>query len=223
MKYYIGIDVGTQGARVVLINHSGELIIEKEEDFLLDEKSREEQSPLEWWDISFRLLKQIIKEVEASIKISGIKAIAVTSTSGTVIPLNDENKPIHNALMYSDKRAEEVVSFCKSSAEEFFDGTTGYTGFNASSGICKMVWFQKNFPEKMKKFSRWVHAADFITGQLTGRFDVSDETNSLKSGFDIFTRSWPDYIFKTLSLKKKWLPLVVPAGTPIGALRKEIA
>ncbi len=216
--YFIGIDIGTQGARAVLLSAEGKLINEKKEDFLLDERSREEQSPAEWWDICLTILKNLIGEVRKSIEVENISAIAVTSTSGTVIPLDKDNRPLHNALMYSDKRAAEVAATCENAALKFFGDRHAYTHFNASSSLCKMVWFVNHFREKADKIDKWVHAADFITGKLCGRFDISDETNALKSGYDIFSRSWPDYIYKELPLKKEWLPGVVETGKPIGYL-----
>lgn len=224
MQYFIGIDIGTQGARVVLVNNEGDVITQQEEDFVLNENSREEQSPKHWWRICLKILKQLRKAIKNDIDIDDIKSLAVASTSGTVIPLDKANRPLHKALMYSDQRAEEVAPDCAEAAKKYFGNKKqAYTGFNASSGLSKIVWYIKHFPEKIDKLDHWVHAADFITGQLSGRFDISDETNALKSGYDIFTGTWPDYLFDALPIKKKWLPKVVPAGTPIGSLRPELA
>lgn len=220
--YFIGVDIGTQGARTVLLGPEGDIISEREQRFLLSEQSRQEQSPKMWWETCLEILKTMIEDARHQINVNNIKAIAVTSTSGTVIPLDQNNAPLHNALMYSDKRAAEVASECKEAAEKYYGGRPAYTGFNASSGLCKMVWYVKHFPEKVVQIDKWMHAADFITGKLCGQFDTSDETNALKSGYDIFTGTWPDYLYKKLPLKKEWLPKVVPSGTPIGRLSKHI-
>lgn len=220
--YFIGVDIGTQGARTVLLGPEGDIISEREQRFLLSEQSRQEQSPKMWWETCLEILKTMIEDARHQINVNNIKAIAVTSTSGTVIPLDQNNAPLHNALMYSDKRAAEVASECKEAAEKYYGGRPAYTGFNASSGLCKMVWYVKHFPEKVVQIDKWMHAADFITGKLCGQFDTSDETNALKSGYDIFTGTWPDYLYKKLPLKKEWLPKVVPSGTPIGRVSKHI-
>lgn len=223
MKYFIGIDIGTQGARTVLLSSEGGLVAEKEKPFKLNERSREEQSPIEWWDTCLSILKELMKEGRQKIDMKQVQAMAVTSTSGTVIPLDKNNEPLHHALMYSDKRAAEVVEDCENAAIEYFGDRQAYTHFNASSGLCKMVWYVKHFPEKAKKIDKWVHAADFITGKLLNRFGISDETNALKSGYDIFSRSWPEYIYKKLLLKKEWLSEVKPTGVSIGQLSDQLA
>ncbi|MEX2594346.1 MAG: FGGY family carbohydrate kinase [Anditalea sp.] len=93
--FFIGIDIGTQGARVVLINIEGEMLASAEEIFLLNEASREEQSPSVWWEACFRGLKKLATEIKGHIEPMDIKGIAVTSTSGTVIPLDKKNEPLH--------------------------------------------------------------------------------------------------------------------------------
>jgi len=219
--YFIGIDIGTQGARVVVLDEQGNMLGAKEDVFPLNNQSREEQSPDQWWASCLALLKELCNELKEVVDISRVKAIAVTSTSGTVIPLDKENKPLHNAIMYSDGRSVAEAAICKEAAKK--GGTKAFSTFNASCGLPKMLWFVQNYPEKVAPLNRFIHAADFISGQLSGNFSVTDYTNALKSGYDIQELQWPPYIFSRLPIKREWLPQVVPSGTPIGNLKEELA
>jgi sugar (pentulose or hexulose) kinase len=214
--YFLGIDVGTQGARVVIIDVKGNMIGSSEESFPLNSQFREEQSPQMWWDSCLGCLKNILKKNNEQIKLDNVKAVSVTSTSGTVIPLDGNNEPLHNAIMYSDKRSVDEARVCQKAALQYH--SDGYTGFNTSSGLSKMVWFVQNYPEKVQKLSKWCHAADFIIGKLSGNWGISDYTNVLKSGYDVGKQEWPEYLFEHLPLKKEWLPKVVPSGSPVGTL-----
>ncbi|TZF82535.1 FGGY-family carbohydrate kinase [Pedobacter sp. BS3] len=214
---FLGIDIGTQGARVVLLDEHGNVLGSSEEDFALTGDSREEQSPVVWWDSCLRSLQTVLKAAGAVT----VKAVSVTSTSGTVIPLDGNHEPLHNAIMYSDKRSAEVAKWCKQAAVDA--GITGYLGFNASSGLSKMVWFVQQYPEKANQIALWIHAADFVIGKLSGRYNVTDYTNALKSGYDVKNENWPAYIYEQLPLKKEWLQMVVPSGTPIGTITPELA
>lgn len=219
-QYFIGIDIGTQGARVVLIDSEGLIISSAEKIFPLNDEAREEQSPLIWWDACQESLSQLLKEVK-NVDEKNIKAIAVTSTSGTVIPLDKDNKPLHNALMYSDKRSAGQAKRCTDAALKYHN--SGYTGFNSSSGLAKMVWFGDAYPAKAEKISKWVHAADFITGMLSNKWGITDYTNALKSGYDVSNFRWPEYLYTQLPLKKEWFPDVVPSGTVIGRIEPNVA
>jgi sugar (pentulose or hexulose) kinase len=219
--YFIGIDVGTQGARVVMMDSGGNIVGNGEEAFVLNMRSREEQSPLQWWDVCERLLRSLVCDAKTSISIEDVKAIAVTSTSGTVIPLDRKMQPLHNAIMYSDPRSGEEGKYCRELSRRL--NPQAYTGFNASSGLSKIVWFVRQFPTSVSRIARWVHASDYITGRLCGVWDTSDYTNVLKSGYDVRESYWPSYLFEQLHLRQEWFSKVVPSGTPVGNLSADIA
>ncbi|MDQ8005545.1 MAG: FGGY-family carbohydrate kinase [Pedobacter sp.] len=214
--YFVGIDVGTQGVRVVLLNLEGALLFDDGWVFQLNEQSRQEQSPEEWWNCCSELLQRMVVTVRGKIDLENIKAIGVTSTSGTVIPLDAENKPLHNALMYSDKRSEEVSKICTLAASRYYNDS--FNTFNSSSGLAKMLWFIQSYPDKAKKIAKWIHAADYITGKLSGNWGITDYTNAFKSGYDVNELKWPSYISTEIGINEAWLPKVEPLGTVIGNL-----
>jgi sugar (pentulose or hexulose) kinase len=76
--------------------------------------------------------------------------------------------------------------------------------------------------ELHKPGTRILHQADWIMGRLSGRFDVTDENNALKSGYDPVTRQWPEWIGAT-SFDPENFPSVVPAGTRVGTITPEMA
>jgi len=223
---FIGIDIGTQGARVVLMDDEGSLAGSREEAFVLSAASREEQSPEAWWEACRRCMSSLLAGVDRS----GVLALAVTSTSGTVIPLDSEHRPLHGALMYSDKRSVLEGEVCTAEAEAWYaqaragmDRRGGYTAFNSSSGLSKMVWYVRHYPAAAEKIRYWVHAADYITGKLCGRWGITDYTNALKTGYDLHKEEWPAYIYEKLPLRKGWLPEVVASGSPVGVLLPSLA
>lgn len=209
---FIGLDVGTQGARAILTDEQGHVLASYSQHFPLSAASREEQSPEEWWAACEKLLLQLLQH-PGTVK---LRAIGVTSTSGTVIPVDTAGQPLHPAIMYSDGRQAEEGKRCKALAEKFHP--EGYTAFNTTSGLPKMVWFAEKFPEEARRIHKFIHAADFITGKLTGNFGVTDFTNVLKSGYDVANERWPEYIWSHLPLRREWLQDVVPSGAPVGAV-----
>jgi len=221
IAYFIGIDIGTQGARVVMLDNRGNQLCTKEEVFTWNDHSREEQSPMEWWSSCLSSLKSMCSEMTTVADLSKIEAIAVTSTSGTIIPIDNNNNPLHNAIMYSDPRSVNEAVLCKNAG--LAAATKGYAAFNSSSGLPKMIWFKNNHPAKIDSLYKFIHAADFIAGKLCGNYHTTDYTNALKSGYDLHAFQWPEYITTELSIKKEWLQQVVRPGTPIGNLKDDLA
>ena len=219
--YFIGIDVGTQGARAVLIDATGHVLGSSEQAFPLSNQSREEQSPLQWWHHCLISLREIMDQVKQHIRVEDIQAISVTSTSGTIIPLDKNQQPLYNAIMYSDPRSAEEADYCKKVA--LAANSDGYTAFNASSGLPKMLWFINRYPDKVNQLGAFIHATDYIIGKLCGCYQVTDYTNALKSGYDVRNKQWPAYIWEQLPIQKYWLPDVQPSGTVIDTLSPALA
>ncbi len=216
MANFIGIDIGTQGVRVILVDQNGVVMGSEEEKWPLTEESRIEQVPEEWWQACRRCLGALLQKRPAS-----VRAISVTGTSGTVIPLDAGNNPLHAAIMYSDPRQENEGRRCREIA--LVSNPGGYTAFNTTSGLSKMVWYAERHPELAARISTWIHAADFIIGKLSGNYGMTDYTNALKSGYDCSRSEWPAFMTEQLPIRKEWLQKVVPSGTPIGTLIPELA
>ena len=219
--YFIGIDVGTQGARAVLVDEQGEVIATGAKKFSLDKGFREEQSPEIWWTDCCIIIDEIIDSLDSSFDKESILAISVTSTSGTIIPIDKNNKPLHKAIMYSDPRSDMQGKQIRALAIQ--KNPNGYTGFSASSGISKILWYLENYPEQVSHISHFIHASDYIVGQLCGNFSTTDYTNVLKTGYDLEALQWPEYLTLDLGIKKAWLQNVVPSGTVIGKLHSDLA
>lgn len=220
---FLGVDAGTQGVRVILADEQGKILGNEEiSTFRRSQEAasyRVSQHPGNWWEATQECLTRLLSAQPARLKDS-IQSIAVTSTSGTVIPLDKDDRPLNDAIMYSDTRQEAEGKLCRELA--LLHQPSGYTGFNTSSGLPKMVWFVKNHPEKAGLIKTWIHAADFLTGQLCGNFRVTDQTNALKSGYDLTAGAWPEYITTHLPLQESWLQDVVPSGTVLGPITKQL-
>lgn len=219
--YFIGIDIGTQGARTLMLDERGNVIGSKVEAFPLTGNSREEQSPEMWWRVCVKLLKYLVDDTKNDIDIKKIIAIGVTSTSGTIIPLSAQHIPLHNAIMYSDSRSVKEADLCREIASK--DVKSGFSSFNSSCGLPKMIWFIKRYPQKVRDLKKFIHASDYITGNLTGNFEVTDYTNVLKSGYDLVNMKWPEYITQKLDIARQWLQDVRPSGSLLGLLHEGIA
>lgn len=222
-SYFIGIDVGTQGARAALINDAGDLVGTGETPFPFNDRSREEQSPEAWWKACMDALKTLMAAAKCRLDHGEVRTISVTSTSGTLIPLGHGGRPLHPAIMYSDKRSAEAAALCKEAAIHAGLPPGAYKNFNTSSGLSKMVWFLQTFPEKVNGLERFIHATDYLMGKLCGRWDITDYTNALKSGYDIHRLEWPAYLYDKLPLRQEWLQTVVPSGTPVAAILPALA
>ncbi|UOF90406.1 FGGY-family carbohydrate kinase [Fodinisporobacter ferrooxydans] len=216
----LGIDVGTQGVRIIISDSAGTVLAQYSATFPFKLSARisqdaVEQDPNTWWECVCECITGVLQALsknERNCSPQSIICLSVTSTSGTVVLLDDKGDPIHPAIMYNDRRSASYAGICNELGADVAD-SLGYS-FSASFGLPKMIWFEREHPEWMGENFRWIHATDFIIGKLVGDFQYTDETNALKSGYDLLTGKWPGYIEK-LGLEGQ-LPKVIQSGTCIG-------
>lgn len=217
--YLLGIDVGTQGTRALLCDPQGDVHCQATHPFEARVPTGEsdwfEQCPGDWWDATVTCLRQISTDMaEQGLAKEAIAGISVTSTSGTLCFLDEQNKPLGNALMYNDRRAQANAQQVNEAGQTLAT-KMGYR-FSASFSLPKMVWAKEKDTPRFEATSQFASPTGWIIGQLTGRFGVSDYTNALKMGFDLIEGKWPRFIEAELSIPLNRLPQVVAPGTQVG-------
>jgi len=228
MPLVMGIDVGTQGARVIICDERGNTLSLSGEPFASDVTVADllpgsfEQIPERWWEAVSRAVRRAVNGLpSAGAGASDIAAIAVDSTSGTVLPVDSDGNPLRPAIMYSDTRATLEASECNAAGSELTD-KLGYQ-FGASFGLPKILWLMRNEPEVWSRAARVIHAADYISGCLTGDFSRSDTSNAMKTGYDLAENRWPRFISSTLGIAESKLPAVAIPGETVGSVGYECA
>jgi xylulokinase len=169
-----------------------------------------EQDADEWWEAG----KTCLRDVAGHLEEASIVAIAVDSTSGTFVPVDERGEPLMPALMYNDGRANGLEGEVNEAAKGFSE-RLGYT-FPPAFPLVKMVWLRRERPEVVRATYRFLHAADFVVGKLTGNFDCTDTSNALKSGVDLVDGTWPAFIEEKLRLPLVKFPNVFRPGERVG-------
>ena len=198
----LGIDVGTSGVRVAAIDQAGRVVafIASAMPAPLRDGLRITQNPAVW---SLALDDAMIR-LAAAVDLSRIGALAVDGTSGTLVAIDEQGYPVAAGSLYND------------SADDAFVAAVGRVAppraavHGVTSPLARAARLQR-----ATHATRIIHQADWIAGQFSGRFDVSDESNALKTGYDPVDRAWPDWI-EAAGIAREKLPAVVPVGTATG-------
>jgi sugar (pentulose or hexulose) kinase len=210
--FVAGIDLGTEGVRVCVLDLEGSLLAEAAEPIPTYETTTGvvEQDPEDWWAAVVRCWRRVALRLDPR----RIRALAVASTSGTVLVLDARGRPLRRALMYNDARALAEIPAVQ-------DAVGGPLPVRPTDPLPKILWLQRYEPDVWTRTRRVVHAADFVIGRLTGRW-VTDWTHALKTGYDPVHRTWSPAL-SSVGLEPTMLPAVVPPGTPIGEVHARAA
>ncbi|MEM3509578.1 MAG: FGGY-family carbohydrate kinase [Candidatus Anstonellales archaeon] len=184
---YIGVDLGTHGLKYFVsqdenIVENNKIIINA---VISQESGFEEQNPSLWGAAFLQLIDYFKAKYKKFI-------LCISSTSGSVLPVDRNGKPLYNAIMYNDNRSVKEAQILNLVAFEF-TRKLGYK-FNASFSLPKILWIKNNLPHIYKITRYFLHPADYLVFLASGVLGVTDYSNSLKSGFDILEYKWPGFI-----------------------------
>jgi D-ribulokinase len=216
---WLGLDLGTQSVRAMVVSESGEtLAVASHKLTSRRDGPRHEQDPGEWWRAISTACRAALTALPACWTIRGV---AVDGTSGTILLVDGDFRPLTPGLMYDDtravaetKRANEVGAAVWSSL--------GYHRMQASWGLPKLLWLLAQ-NRGLGAGTRLAHQTDFINHRLVGREIATDTSNALKSGVDLVNECWPSDVFAALGVPGEILPEVVRAGTCLGVVSAEAA
>lgn len=132
------IDVGTSSMRGILFSHEGKLLAEKQTLYSVSylENSWVEQEASDWENALYGIIKTVAGVAEK--KQWGIDAVTITSQRSSVIPVDQNIHPLCNAIMWQDKRTNEICERFSPLNDKVFSlcGSRINPVFSAS----KMTW-----------------------------------------------------------------------------------
>jgi xylulokinase len=206
MNCTLGIDIGTSGAKMVLVDTNGNIIKEVTKLYPLyyPQPGWAEQHPENWWTA----VKEGLKDLLQTNDTVNILGIGVSGQMHGLVALDKEGSPLIPAILWNDQRSHQEADYLnevvgiKSLIE--FTGNIAFPGFTAP----KVLWLKKHKPEILKKVKYICLPKDYINYKLTGEIftDVSDASGTLY--FNVEKRKWAEEMLDFLDLKESMLPKV---------------
>jgi sugar (pentulose or hexulose) kinase len=224
-SFVVGIDIGTSGARALMVGPRGDVVAQAfaplPPPLALDD--RREQAAALWWQATVAAIRAAMATLAAD---GGdparVAAVCVDATSGTIVPVGDALQPLGPGLMYNDARAAAEAVALTASARRRAGGVT----FNASYAAAKILWLRAHAPAIGKAAKVFLHQADFVNAQLLDATQATviatDEANALKTGYDVVLRRWSPALAEA-GIDPGQLPRVVPTGTTLGPIGSKAA
>jgi len=199
-NFYGGLDFGTSGARISIINLHRELVYSNSVPYLYSFKN-----PNSWINACEELLDSLPIEVK-----SNLNKLAISGTSGTLIALNLKGAPIGDAIPY-DQVCNKHNVLLESLALGEDHLRTPY------SGLAKALTLINKYGTNILLR----HQSDWITGWFIKDWTHGEEGNNLKLGWDLKKQSWPKSYLDTSW--QKCLPQIIKSGEIIGQVNYDLA
>ena len=215
-KYYIGIDIGTSGTKVMLTDVLGKKLASHTEEYPLYQPKNgwAEQDPADWW----RAVREGIRAVTAEIDANEIGGIGLSGQMHGLVMLDKNGNVLRRSIIWCDQRtAEECAEITRLvGADRLMDITLApaLTGFTAS----KILWVRNHEPEVFDKCVTILLPKDYIRFMLTGEKATEVSDASGMQLLDIAERDWSDEVLSALSLDKSLLGKVYESSEVTGTV-----
>ena len=223
--YVIGIDGGTESIRIGLFDLQGNLLLSRSSayDTQHPQSGWAEQYPEAWWDA----LKEAMAELLGNAKVDPdeIKGICADTTCCTVVFLDQDMKPLRNALLWMDVRAAKEARFIAESGHSALK-YNGYGNVSAEWMPCKALWIKRNEPDIYSRAAVVCEYQDFINYRLTGQKTASINNASVRWYYDDENGGFPASFYQAIELGdllEKFPPKVLDMDQPVGRLTLQAA
>ncbi|GAA5172209.1 MULTISPECIES: FGGY-family carbohydrate kinase [Halomonadaceae] len=226
METVIGIDIGTQSTKAVVIDRQGRILAEHGQGYRVDTPRPlwAEQWPNVWWEAVLNCIRACLEASEVDPR--GVKGLCVSSLyGGSGIPVDAEIQPVHPCLIWMDRRAEAQVQWVKEHIDLTRLGSVTGNGVDSYYGFTKMMWLKAERPEIWKRTRYLLPPNSYINYRLSGEIAIDHSSAGNIGGvYDLAARDWSTEMLEALGLEQDKMPSrLVDSGATVGGLLPALA
>ncbi|MFZ0885137.1 MAG: xylulokinase, partial [Candidatus Acidiferrales bacterium] len=218
----LGIDVGTGGTRVVLLDGDGFVVSSAttaHPPFASPHPGWAEQNPDDWWAAVCGAIPECL--TRGNTAASEISGVALTGQMHGLVLLDRDGHVLRPSIIWCDQRTEVE---CREITEKI--GAVRLIELTANPALTnftlpKIWWVQKNEPEIWARAGAILLPKDYIRLRLSGSraTDVADASGTLL--FDVANRQWSRPIMEVSRLNPELLPTVFESCEISGHVSEE--
>ncbi|MFQ5971357.1 MAG: glycerol kinase GlpK [Alphaproteobacteria bacterium] len=229
VPHILAIDQGTTSTRALVFDRSGRPVAAAVEELgqIFPKPGWVEHDPEEIWRATRAVCRKVLDECEDAGH--RVEAIGITNQRETTVVWDRATgKPIHNAIVWQDRRtADHCRRLIDEGREELVTERTGLVidpYFSAS----KLAWLLAEVPGARVRAEAGELAFgtidSFLLWRLTGgRRHATDATNASRTMlFDIRAQAWDPDLMDLFDVPARMMPEVLDSAAPFGETDPEL-
>lgn len=219
--YYIGIDLGTSAAKLLLVDGDGGILnaVTKEYPLEFPAPGWSQQAPEDWREAVLTGIPELLTGFDAG-RVAGIGCGG--QMHGLVV-LDGNDAVIRPAILWNDGRTAKQVEYLNGviGTEKLSRWTANiaFAGFTAP----KLLWLRENEPEHFAKITKIMLPKDYINYVLTGVHccDYSDASGMLL--LDVEHKRWSREMLDLCGVSEAQMPRLFESRQVVGTLLPAVA
>lgn len=222
-KYILALDQGTTSSRAILFDKNGNIFATEQQEFtqIFPKSGWVEHNANEIWKTQLAVAQQVLKN--NNVAATEIAAIGITNQRETTLIWDKKSgEPIHNAIVWQDRRTAEFCDQLKTDGyEAYIRHNTGLVVDAYFSGT-KVNWLLDNVKgarEKAEKGELLFGTIDsWLVWKLTGgKTHITDYSNASRTlMYNIRELKWDEKLLEILNVPAAILPEVKPSSEIYG-------
>ena len=229
MTYLLALDQGTSSSRSIVFDEQGCVVALAQQELhqIYPKPGWVEHDPMEIWRSQLATARQALSQ--AGLNASAIRALGITNQRETTVVWDRvTGQPIHNAIVWQDRRAEATCADLREHGKDaLVQAKTGLLIDAYFSGT-KIKWLLDNVPGARARAEQCELAFGTIDSwlmwQLTaGEVHATDVSNASRTMlFNVHTNQWDAELLELLGIPTSLMPQVLPSSAHYGAVRPEL-
>lgn len=202
-SFYIGIDIGTTATKAICFDVQGNVVRQVSYTYSMyhPEPNWSVQNPQEILDTVLNCISEITDEINPQF-------ISFSSAMQSIIAIDENGKPLTDAILWADNRAITIAEELKKSEKgKHFYQKTGIP-IHPFSPMTKIAWFKEFEPEIFSKTYKFISIKEYVWHHLTGEFCTDTSMASGTGLLNIHTLEWDDEVLEFLNIKSQQLSAV---------------
>jgi glycerol kinase len=227
--YILAIDQGTTSSRAIVFDHAMKIVAVGQQEFAQNYPASGwvEHDPEDIWQSVVSTCREALGK--ARLAAADVAAIGITNQRETVVIWDRATgKPIHNAIVWQDRRTAELCRKLKRQGlEKKFSRKTGLLLDPYFSGT-KIAWLLDHVRGARRRAERGELLAgtidSFLIWRMTGgKLHATDATNASRTlVYDIVRNRWDDELLAILRIPRALLPEVKDCAADYGVTEKTL-
>nr|WP_307998210.1 xylulokinase [uncultured Merdimonas sp.] len=205
MEYFVGIDLGTSSVRAVAVDAAGKTAAagQCEYDIKKPGLDRAEQDMNQLWEATVLAIRKMLEE-KPEIR-TQIKGIGFSGQMHGLVMVDQEIRPLGNAIIWADQRTGKQISHIYETVPEEEFGKVFENRLSAGFLLPSLVWVREKEPETYEKIYKVMLPKDYIRYKICGELGTDASDASSTGMWDMKHRTWAYDILKKLDISRDFL------------------
>lgn len=220
MKTYIGVDLGTSGVKLLLMDQDGNILnkVTREYGLMFPNPGWSEQDPHDWYDHTIEGIRELINGTDPS----AVRGIGVGGQMHGLVTLDEDDEVIRPAILWNDGRTTKETAYLNDviGRDELvkMTGNIAFAGFTAP----KILWVRENEPDNFRRIRKIMLPKDYLIFRLTGEYscDYSDASGMLL--LDVGNKCWSSGMLDICGIREDMLPKLHESSDVVGTVKADI-